>query len=72
VNGLSGILFHVNSLNANLLPGSVNRDFNESVFADRLVVLRNLISLGKIWIKIILSRPLGFPVDGAVKSQPLP
>jgi hypothetical protein len=39
------------------------------VFADRFVVLRNLISLWEVRVKVILPGPLGFPVDGAVEPQ---
>src|SRR5205807_10457505 len=63
--------FHVDAGEPDFLPASILQvDFNKSPGTDRLLVLRDLISLGKIRVEIVFScegRPGG---DGAVRGKP--
>ena len=70
VNQLSGVLLHMNLMDADLLAAVLRLDLHIAVPADRRVKLGNLIVLGVIRIKIVF--PVKFAVAGnlAVGSQP--
>ncbi len=68
---LSGIFFHVDSLDTDFLLYSVScLDFNVPVIADGKIVLCDLVVLRCIRIEIVLSVEPVEPVDAAVECQP--
>ena len=48
---------------------AVDDDFDEAVLGQRLIVLRNLVALGKIRVVVLLSIPFGESSDLTVQSQ---
>src|SRR5688500_4536752 len=65
---LPGVLFEMRPCDSNPLCGIPRLDVDPSVFADRRLILRDLIPLRKIWIEIILSsKPVR--LDGTVQCQ---
>src|SRR5205823_8512118 len=57
MQAFAGIFFEVQASDSNSLSGSIaGRYLDVTVLSHRLVVLRNLVSLGKIRIKIVLAR----------------
>ena len=52
VSALAGVFFEVSTLNTDFLTA---RQFKPTINVDRLVVLRNLIGLGHIWVEIVLA-----------------
>ena len=56
VHVFSGVLFHVDSLDATRRLAVATFDFEIAVLADRLFVLADLVALGQIGIEIVLAR----------------
>src|SRR5580658_1817669 len=69
VNALAGVIFHVYTRDADALAGAVDLDFDKPMFSERLIILRNLVTLGKVGIKIILPRENRFGIHGTVQSE---
>src|SRR5262245_36664633 len=69
VERLSGVFLHVNALHSYLFSLGIYRDFDKPMLRQRPVVLRDLISLGKVRIEVVLTRPLRIRVDGAVQTD---
>ena len=59
----------MNSLNANFFPRSTYGNFNVPVFANRLVILGNLIALWQIGIEIVFSREDRHGLHRAVERE---
>ena len=66
VDALAGIVFHVDSGDADAFPDAIHRDVNVPMLGQRLMVLRDLITLRQIRIEIILASEAGHGTDFAV------
>ena len=53
---LTSILFEVNTDQADMFTGSIHVDAQAPALDERLLVLRDLVSLRKIGVKIVLAR----------------
>ena len=63
------VLFHVDARHADPLRDIVDLDFQPAILGQRLIVLRNLISLGQVGIEVILAGKTRPGIDGAVQRQ---
>jgi len=70
VDKLTGILLHMDLMDADSSCTAVGGDVHMSVSADRQVKLRDLIGLWKIRVKIVLAVKLRIARDIAVQCQP--
>src|SRR5262249_54541321 len=68
VKRFAGILFHVDSLNADFLHSPVHGDLNKTMPRQRPIVLGDLIPLWEVRIEIILTSPLRFRIDRAIQA----
>src|SRR6266699_1007195 len=59
----------MDALHADSLRSSIDEDFDETMLCERTVVLRNLVSLRKVGIEVILSRPLRLHIEPAIQAQ---
>src|SRR6266581_437636 len=59
----------MDALHADSLRSSIDEDFDETMLCERTVVLRNLVSLRKVGIEVILSRPLRLHIKPAIQAQ---
>src|SRR5215831_6986392 len=66
---LTSVLLHVNALYADFLFRSVYGDLDEAVLRKRTVVLRDLVSLRKIGIEVVLPGPHRFRIHAAVQPE---
>ena len=70
---LAGVFLQMNPFNAYSIGLiAVIYDFKESVFTERSLILRDLISLWQVGIKVILPSKPGMPVGGTVQGQSRP
>ena len=69
VQELPGILFHVDALDPDALLAIVEPDGHRAILCKRAVVLRNLISLGKVGVEIVLAREDRGLVDAAAYCE---
>ena len=76
VDELTGVFFHVDTGNAHALLGAVGlHDFEPTVLANRMVIhrkstrLRDLVTLRKVRVEVVLTSPHGVQIDFAVESE---
>ena len=69
MHALARVLFHVQPGDPNALGGAAGFDLDEAMFGERLVELRDLVSLGQVGIEIIFSREDGGLVDLAIQRH---
>ncbi len=69
VDTLAGVIFHVDAGDADALPDALHLNLDIAVLGKRLVVLRDLIALGKVGIKIVLAREYRFRIHRTVQRQ---
>ncbi len=69
VNALSGVIFHVHAGHADPAGFAVTVHLDEAVFGERLIVLRDLVALGKVRVKIIFAGEDGFRVHLALECK---
>ena len=66
---LGYVLFHVDALDADAAPLSIDRDLQVAVGAEREVVLRNLVPLHQIGVGVVLAVEFAVLGDAAVQSE---
>src|SRR5262249_50711509 len=55
VQALTCVVLHMYSRDAQALGGAVEPNVDETVFRQRLIVLRDLVPLGQVGIKVVLA-----------------
>src|ERR1700683_5048860 len=63
------VFFQMKTGDADFFPVAAKIDFDESVFGQRFVVLRDLVALRQVRIKVILAREDGNFVDAALERH---
>jgi hypothetical protein len=66
---LASVFFHVDAGDSNALSAASTGDFDIAVLGKRLIVLRNLVALGEVWIEVILAREDRVLADLAVERH---
>src|SRR4030095_6961900 len=66
---LAGVFFQVKPCDTDLLGDIAYFDVNETMLCQRLIVLRNLISLRQVWVKVILAGKDRSLINAAVQSH---
>ncbi len=69
MNALAGVVFHVDARDADALLRPVDLDIDVAMLGERLIVLRDLIALGKVRIKIVLAGEYGSRVHLTVQRE---
>lgn len=69
MHGFGGIFFHVQARDADLFCGAFEFDFKRAGGCQRKLIHRNLIALGKVRIKIILSCETRMFLNTAMQGQ---
>ena len=69
MHAFASILFHMNACDANGLCGLAYLDLKFSPGRVRAVILGDLISLCKVWVKVVLSRELAVLMNFTFKGE---
>ena len=69
VEAFTGVFFQVQTRDADFLCPTCHCDLYISMLGQRLIVLRNLITLGKVRIEIVFSGEDGCLIDSAVQRH---
>jgi hypothetical protein len=69
VDALAGVVFHVDARNADAFLHAVDFNVDPAMLGYRLIVLRNLVALGKIRVEIILTGEDGSRIHAAIQGQ---
>ena len=69
VNTFAGVVLHVHARNSDPFVHTIHRNIDVTMLGQRLIILRDLISLGQIRIEVVLAREARRGPDPAIQRQ---